>query len=96
MKVNKNDIAVLTGNAYQDDETFKSEGGFFPERDQLYFEMRQGNNTFLLGLKDILKCIRLLETMKEIPTAGEKWWQTLAGTYGEDILMIDFKESETS
>ena len=27
-------IAKLTGTAVQDDETFKAEGGFVPERDQ--------------------------------------------------------------
>ena len=32
-------IAKLTGTAVQDDETFKAEGGFVPERDQFYFEM---------------------------------------------------------
>ena len=32
--------ALLTGIAVQDDETFKSEGGFVPERDQYYFQMK--------------------------------------------------------
>ena len=38
-------IAKLTGTAVQDDETFKAEGGFVPERDQFYFEMKQGDKT---------------------------------------------------
>ena len=33
-KLDGNKIAMLTGIAIQDDETFKSEGGFIPERDQ--------------------------------------------------------------
>lgn len=37
----KDKIAMLTGTAIQDDETFKSEGGFIPERDQYYFQMQQ-------------------------------------------------------
>ncbi len=37
-----NKVAMLTGAAIQDDETFKSEGGFIPERDQYYFQMQQG------------------------------------------------------
>ena len=53
--------ATVTGLALQDDETFKSEGGFIPERDQYYFQMQQGENPFLVGFKDILICIRLLE-----------------------------------
>lgn len=36
-KININKIAKITGNAIQDDETFKAEGGFVPERDQFYF-----------------------------------------------------------
>ena len=47
-------IATLTGKAIQDDETFKLEGGFVPERDQFYFEMKQGDNVFLVGFKDLL------------------------------------------
>lgn len=37
----KSEIAKLTGTAIQDDETFKSEGGFVPERDQYYFQMKK-------------------------------------------------------
>ena len=52
--LDENKVAVLTGKAIQDDETFKSEGGFIPERDQYYFEMQQGDNVFLVGFKDLL------------------------------------------
>ena len=54
-------IATLTGKAVQDDETFKSEGGFVPERDQFYFEMKQGDNGFFVGFKDLLICLKLME-----------------------------------
>lgn len=33
--LDENKAAVLTEKAIQDDETFKSEGGFIPERDQM-------------------------------------------------------------
>lgn len=46
-----NKVAMLTGVAIQDDETFKSEGGFIPERDQYYFQMQQGGNVFWLVLR---------------------------------------------
>lgn len=59
----ENKIAKLTGTAVQDDETFKAEGGFVPERDQFYFEMKQGNHVFMVGFKDLLICLRLLEEM---------------------------------
>ena len=87
-------IAMLTGTAIQDDETFKSEGGFVPERDQYYFEMQQGGNVFLVGFKDLLKSLRLLENMGEIPEIGDKWWMQMAALYGNDILMVEFKEAE--
>ncbi len=63
----RNKVARLTGTAIQDDETFKSEGGFIPERDQYYFQMQQGDNVFLVGFKDLLTCLRLLEKMGDIP-----------------------------
>ena len=87
-------IAMLTVTAIQDDETFKSEGGFVPERDQYYFEMQQGGNVFLVGFKDLLKSLRLLENMGEIPEIGDKWWMQMAALYGNDILMAEFKETE--
>lgn len=92
--LDENQIAALTGVAIQDDEAFKTEGGFIPERDQYYFQMQQGENIFLLGFKDILTCLRLLEKMGELPEIGEKWWQQVATLYGNDILMVDFKETE--
>ncbi len=89
----KGTVAKLTGTAIQDDETFKSEGCFVPERDQYYFQMQQGDNVFLVGFKDLLICLRLLEKMNETPAIGDKWWQQMATLYGQDILMIDFKET---
>lgn len=53
-KIDKNNVAMLTGVALQDDETFQAEGGFVPERDQFYFEMKQDEHVFLLGFKDML------------------------------------------
>lgn len=87
-------IAALTGNALQDDETFKSEGGFVPERDQVYFEMRQGGNTFYVGVRDLLICLKLLESMNEIPEIGGKWWSLTASLYGDDLPMIESKKEE--
>ena len=85
---------MLIGVAIQDDETFKSEGGFIPERDQYYFQMQQGSNVFLVGFKDLLICLRLLEKMGEIPVIGNKWWLQMATLYGNDILMVEFEETQ--
>ena len=87
-------IAKLTGTAVQDDETFKAEGGFVPERDQFYFEMKQGDYVFMVGFKELLICLRLLEKMDEIPEIGEKWWQQMATLYGNDIYMLKYDEAK--
>ena len=62
-------IAKLTGTAVQDDETFKAEGGFVPERDQFYFEMKQGDYVFMVGFKELLICLRLLEKLDPSPNS---------------------------
>ena len=87
-------IAILTGEAIKDDETFQSEGGFLPERDQYYFKMKQGENIFLVGFKDLLISLRLLEQMEEIPKIGEKWWLQMSTLYGNDIRMVEFTEKD--
>ena len=87
----KDKIAMLTGTAIQDDETFKLKGGFVPERDQYYFQMQQGNNVFLVGSKELLLCLRLLEKMGEFPKISDKWWLQMATLYGNDILMVDYE-----
>ena len=75
-QLESNKVAILTGAAIQDDETFKSEGGFIPERDQYYFQIQQGGNVF-----------------GEIPEIGDKRWLQMSTLYGNDILMVEFKET---
>ena len=89
----KDKIAALTGAAMQDDETFQKEGGFVPERDQYYFQMKQGKQEFLVGFKDFLTCLRLLESLGEIPKISERWWLQMATLYGNDILMLEFEKN---
>ena len=93
-QLDESKIATLTGTAVQDDETFKAEGGFVTERDQYYFQMQQGDNTFLVGFKEMLIGLRLLEKMGELPEIGEKWWLQMATLYGNDILMVKFQKEK--
>lgn len=88
-----NKIAISTGVAIQDDEVFKLGGGSIPKRDQYYFQMKQGDNIFLVGFKDLLICLRLLEKMEEIPKITGKWWLQMASLYGDDILMVEYEET---
>ena len=83
--LDSNKIAMLTGTAIQDDETLTAESGFIPERNQYYFQMQQGGNVFLVGFKDLLTCLRLLEKMGEIPEIGDKWWLQMSTLYGNEI-----------
>ena len=92
-QLESNKVAILTGAAIQDDETFKSEGGFIPERDQYYFQIQQGGNVFGVGFKHLLTCLRLLEKMGEIPEIGDKRWLQMSTLYGNDVLMVEFKET---
>lgn len=93
-KIDIDKIAKITGNAIQDDETFKTEGGFVPERDQFYFEMKRGDDLFLVGFKDLLICLKLLENMEEIPPINYKWWIQMATLYGNDVLMLKSDQNE--
>ena len=87
-------IATLTGKAIQYDETFKLEGGFVPERDQFYFEMKQGDNVFLVGFKDLLISLKLMEQMQEIPKISGKWWSQIATLYGWDLQMLELEDKQ--
>ena len=80
----ENKVAKLTGTAIQDDETFKTEGGFIPERDHV----------FMVGFKDLLICLRLLEEMGEIPKINGKWWTQIETLYGGELCMVKYKETK--
>lgn len=43
----------------------------------------------LVGFKDLLIALRVLEKMGEIPEIYEKWWLQMATLYGNDILMVE-------
>lgn len=94
--LNLTKIANLTGRAIQDDETFKVEGDFVPERDQIYFEMQQGDSTSFLGFKDILLCMRLMEELGEIPRINHDWWNRITSLYGYDLMMVKLDTEEKS
>ena len=61
---------------------------------EISFEMKQGDYVFMVGFKELLICLRLLEKMDEIPEIGEKWWQQMATLYGNDIYMLKYDEAK--
>ena len=48
----------------------------------------------MIGFKDLLICLKLLENMNEIPKIGNKWWLQMAALYGDDILVVNCKENK--
>lgn len=80
----------FTGDVYQGPEFH--DGSFIPERDQVYFKMAKEETEFLIGLKDILYCIRFAEKQGELPELGIDWWHRAALLYGKDIYMIECEE----
>ena len=56
--------------------------------------MKHGDYVFMVGFKELLICLRLLEKMDEIPEIGEKWWQQMATLYGNDIYMLKYDEAK--
>ena len=49
---------------------------------------------FLVGLKDLLISLKLLEKMGEIPEISNKWWLQMATLYGKDIFMVEFEDTK--
>lgn len=90
----KDKIAMLTGTAIQDDETFKSEGGFIPERDQYYFQMQQGENVFLVGSKELLICLRLLEKISHIIFQMDEVARGNFVSNAEELLMYVLRKQD--
>lgn len=62
--------AQLTGAAFQNDSVKE---GFHVLSDQMYFVLEAGEETFCLGLKDILACIQVAEEQNELPKLPPGW-----------------------
>ena len=86
LKKNKDFRLKFLKSIYLNDNVFKLDD---IETIVEYCEMQKENDVFLVGFKDLLLCLRLLENMGEIPKINENWWLQMATLYGNDILMIE-------
>lgn len=75
----------FNGNVYQSEQDL-SESGFNYEKEQLYFEFEIDKKKVVLGMKDLLICLRFAEKQGEIPNLDIAFWQQVDSLYGCDII----------
>ena len=74
MKENEKDLPVA--------KPIKEITDFSPAREEMYFfHLRDSEHEFVMGLKEILQCVRFAEDEGIIPKAPDEWWTFLYGTY---------------
>ncbi|SDB14573.1 hypothetical protein [Eubacterium oxidoreducens] len=78
----------FNGNVYQN-EIDLSNPDFDANNDQLYFELEKNGEKILLGLKDLLICLRFAELKGEVMKLPTSWWVQMQSLYGNDILLLD-------
>lgn len=58
--------------------------------DTLWFSFRKGDQTFKIGLSDLLSCIKFAEEQKELPELPWQWWSQVVGVYPKlDFILAD-------
>lgn len=51
------------------------------EDEKIYFLLRSGENTFTMGLGDLLECLRFAEKEGEVPKLPTEWWGRIWSMY---------------
>ena len=64
------------------------------EEKKYLVEMKQGDNVFLVGFKDLLIGLKLMEQMHEIPKISDKWWSQIATLYGWDLQALELEDKQ--
>ncbi len=67
------EVRTWTGETCKN-KTINPEGEFDASRDQMYFVLEKDGERFLLGIRDVLRCLRFAEKQGEIPKLPEGWW----------------------
>lgn len=75
----------FNGNVYQNEQDL-SESGFNYEKEQLYFEFEINNEKVLIGMRDILVCMKFAEEQGEIPKIGNYFWHQADSLYDCGIM----------
>ena len=53
------------------------------EGEAVFFHLQDSSHEFRMGLRDILKCIKVAEEQGIIPSLPKTWWDDLSSTYLE-------------
>ena len=77
--------ANFTNEVYQNEPNL-SESGFDYKKEQLYFEFEINNEKVLIGMKDILVCMKFAEEQGEIPKIGNFFWHQADSLYDCGIM----------
>lgn len=68
-------MAVPTGDVVKDWDSREDE--------KIYFLLRSEENKFVIGLSDILECLRFAEKEGEVPKLPAEWWGEIWSMYSQ-------------
>lgn len=71
----------FTKEVYQN-EFENSDAEYIPEKHQPYYEFEKNGEKFLIGLDQILECLKLAEQIEEIPELGISFWGNVSERFG--------------
>ncbi len=71
----------FTKEVYQN-EFENSDVEYIPEKHQPYYEFEKNGEKFLIGLDQILECLKLAEQIEEIPELGISFWRNASERFG--------------
>ena len=77
-------IAVPTGDVVKDWD--------IREDEKIYFLLRSGENTFTMGLGDLLECLRFAEKEGEVPKLPAEWWRKMWSIYPQIKELVEVPE----
>lgn len=76
--------ATIQGDVYKD---------YNPENeDVLYFRLQDNVHEFIIGLSDILACLKFAEEEGEIPKIPPLWWSEVSALYPKVENLVDVPE----
>ena len=87
----RDNIMKLTGETFH----FESKDeGYCPEEMQLFFVTQDKYRKSLIGLIDVLRCMRVAEEQGDLPPLGKEWWKSVSRRY--ELGIVQGKAGEVS
>ncbi len=53
------------------------------DEETVYFHLQDSSHEFKMGLKDILKCVKIAEEYGYVPSLPFGWWNSISNNYIE-------------